>query len=62
MRESLNVVDEQWSVLRCMGIKGSYKKQKRTPNMLYAYYILMSITFLCLEFTVFKVLRTQTDL
>ena len=44
-----------------MAIKGSYAKQTRTSFTLWAYYILMSLSLLTLEFTVLRILRTQGE-
>jgi len=56
--EAIKILNDKKSFLQIMGIKGSYAKQERTTVTLWLYYILMALAFLCLEFTVLRVLRT----
>ena len=55
------VLTEGWSLMVCLAIKNSYLKQKRSKTTMILFYILMSVSFVWLQITVFDLLRKHRE-
>lgn len=57
LEDARKILLEEANCLTVLAIKGSYAKQERSILILMIYFILMALTFIWSEFTVYEVLR-----
>ena len=58
--EIRKLLRDEWSLVGdCLMIKSTFKKQKKSPFTLICYFVLMSLSFLLLELSSYKLLRVS---